>query len=238
MVSFLSFSKISGESDAYQVGLENIHYLPYYFAHNDKDGVKFEGVIGEIFREFSLKSKTRLEYRPLPIKRLYSSLIDKSIDFKFPDNPVWGKSYKKDVDVLYSLPIASFVDGILVKYDSNISLDELRRIGIVRGFTPYEYLDLIHDNKISVTEAGELSSLLKMLDKGRIQGIYANVAVCQKVAKEVGVSIIFNSNLPHNKSFYYLSTINEKVVIERFNQFLNEHREKINEIKLKYGLEP
>ena len=54
MVLLIPFAKISGEKQAYKVGLEDVYYLPYYHAYNDKDGVKFEGIIGEIFKEFSL----------------------------------------------------------------------------------------------------------------------------------------------------------------------------------------
>jgi polar amino acid transport system substrate-binding protein len=78
------------EAPTLVVGVEEQDYLP---AYGWRDG-RFEGAAREILDAFAADRGLRLEYRALPVKRLFASLVHHEIDLKFPDNPDWETKVK------------------------------------------------------------------------------------------------------------------------------------------------
>jgi len=219
------------------IGIEDIDYLPFYHVEGVGEEQVFRGLMKEVFELFSKSSGERLVLQPLPVNRLYDHLKQGKIDMKFPDHPLWGQQHKEGLNVTYSAPIVEYVDGVIaLKENRDKGLDWLKTLGTVRGFTPFSYLDLIQQGKVQVTEANNLPSLIKMLKKDRIQGIYANIAVCFRAAGEERSDLHFMSGLPHSKSHYHLSTLASTDSLKRFDDFLKSHSGEVEALKQKYGI--
>lgn len=78
-------------SAEYTVGVEAINYAPFY----SDEGGDYSGFARDLLDLFAERQGCRFVYKPLPVKRLFSSLLNKSVDFKFPDNPDWQMTMKK-----------------------------------------------------------------------------------------------------------------------------------------------
>ena len=95
-----------------KLGTEDILYFPIYGRENNLSD-EFSGFAREFFDEFSTQMDVNIVYVPLPIKRIYKSLmVDQSIDLKFPDNPSWQSIYREDIPLIYSDPFIQFTDGV------------------------------------------------------------------------------------------------------------------------------
>jgi len=97
----------------------------------------------------------------------------------------------------------------------NDELSRVQTLGIPLGFTPWEYRDLIAAKKITIAENPGFDGLIQQALAGRIDAIYASVAV---VAWQVGNCTspgapVFDARLPYTKDFYRLSTIKHPEVI-------------------------
>jgi ABC-type amino acid transport substrate-binding protein len=234
---FLLLQSFYGEekSSILRIGMEDMPYLPFYDVRGEGPNQKFSGIMPKILEDFRQSSKHNINYQPLPINRLYSSLVSGKIEFKFPDHPNWGKEAKKGVTVIYSDPVVEYVDGVVVlKENIKKNLEWLKNIGTIRGFTPFDYLDLISEKKVNVIEAGDLDALLQMLKKNRVQGIYVNIAVCFQHSQNSGLELAYNPKFPHTESAYHLSTISQAKVIEEFNTYLKTNSAQIQTWKFEF----
>ncbi len=131
-------------AETVKLGTEDILYFPIYGRENNLSD-KLSGFAREFLDEFSNQTDVNIVYVPLPIKRIYKSLmVDQSIDLKFPDNPNWQSSYREDISLIYSDPFLQFTDGVMIK-TANIdsSSFKLEVLGSIRGFTPVSYLKKI-----------------------------------------------------------------------------------------------
>jgi polar amino acid transport system substrate-binding protein len=214
-------------AETVKLGTEDILYFPLHGRlHNLSD--EFSGFAREFFDEFSSQTDVNIVYVPLPIKRIYKSLIvDQSIDLKFPDNPSWQSTYRKGVSLIYSDPIIQFTDGVLIK-TANIdsSLFQLEILGSIRGFTPVPYLKQITSGALQLVEFSNTSELLLAVANDKIDGAYLNVDVAAhqiKVLFSNQPGLTFAKNLPFNKGYYHLSTVNNKAVIVKFNAFMKKN---------------
>lgn len=97
LVFLLVFASIF--SKEYVVGVEDISYYPHY---ESIDGVFQDSYSKAILDLFSEYSGHKLVYKPLPVKRLFRSIVNGSIDFKYPDNEYWSADDKKGADIKYS----------------------------------------------------------------------------------------------------------------------------------------
>ena len=115
----------------------------------------------------------------------------------------------------------------------------MKSLGTVRGFTPWDYLDLIKSGKIKVQESNNFNSLIQKALMKRVEGAYINIAVGRHhLAKEMKKpgALVFDPGLPHTKSEYKLSTINHPEVLGEFNQFMKENKALVDRLKAKYRL--
>lgn len=225
---------LSTHAEEYVIGVENIEYFPIYAK---RDG-KYSGYARSLFDEFAARSGHTFIYKPLPIKRLFKGFIDGDIDFKFPDSPYWKQDLKKGKDVKYSDSVIEYVDGVLVAPE-NVGKGKanLKSLGVLRGFTPWDYLGDIKNKQIALKEVNSLESLIKMTKVGRLDGVYFNVIVAnyfqEKTLFDKG-GVIFDSSLPHTRSHYYLSSIQYPEIIKEFNEFLASNQGLVAAMKAKY----
>ncbi|MBT7410000.1 MAG: transporter substrate-binding domain-containing protein [Methylococcales bacterium] len=220
----------------YTVGVEP---QPYYPNFSYVKG-QYTGYSRAVLDLFALKKGIVFKYKAYPIKRLFKMLLVEKIDFKYPDSPYWKSDLKKrsGKKVQYSHSVSNYIDGTMVlPANQNKQLGQIKTLGIVRGFTPWSYLDAIHAKKIRVVENSSLKGLIKQIIHKRIDGAYINVAVAEHHLKKNYKNknkLVFNDSLPHSKADYYLSTVKHTKILEEFNQFLMDEAVQIKRLKQKY----
>ncbi|OOF11272.1 hypothetical protein BZG83_12695 [Salinivibrio sp. PR919] len=222
----------------YVIGVQNFsQYYPYSSYANRN----YSGFNRELLDMFAKTQNYRFIYKPLPLKRLYHRFVDGAVDFKYPDSPKWSPEIKRKSKIFYSEPVVNYIDGVMVIDDNyGQSLNQLKYLGVVAGFTPYPYQSRISAGQIQVDECYKYDSLLMKVVSGRVDGGYANVAVAQFYLEQMGFqkgSVRFDDTLPHSKGTRHLSTIKYPEVIAEFNRFLVDHKEDVDALKASYGLE-
>mgnify|MGYP000597811660 CR=1 FL=1 len=219
------------------MGVENIEYYPIYAKREGK----YSGYARELFDTFAEKYGHTITYKPLPIKRLFGELLNGRLDLKFPDNAYWASDLKKDKNVSYSTGVLDYIDGVMVlPAQLAKGKDRIKNLGIVRGFTPWDYMGDVKAGTMKTKENNTLDGLVKMMKSERIQGVYFNVAVARYFLKHTLFqenAIIFDPELPHSKSKYHVSSIQHPDVLEQINAFFAEQKEFISQLKTKYEVE-
>ncbi len=238
LLAFL-FQPLALASTKYRIGVENISYLPYYQSEHNQ----WSGFARDFLDGFAKSEGIEFEYVPVPINRLYDKFLDPSsdLDFKFPDNEHWAGDKKKGKAVLYTDALVDFTDGTLVS-PSRLGKpkSELKTLGTVRGFTPWDYLADINETKsIKLVENDVLKGLIEQAKTGRVQGIYANVAVVrytlEQVMREPG-ALVFDPALPHTQGTYKLSTIKHEALLKKVNAYIATHQGERKALEKKWGL--
>jgi len=234
--AIIGFGNAQGQT--YIVGVERIKYAPYYDHDNAQEYVGFAREVLQMFAE--LKGHT-LVFKILPIKHLYYDFFREELDFKFPDNPYWQSARRKELAIYYSDPVVNFIDGIMVLPENKgKGVHKLSNIGLIGGFTPRSYLDLIEAGKIAVIENFHVKGLLKQVLNKHIDGAYVNISVAKYQLRNTlkqENSLVFDPDLPHMNGSYYLSSIKHPKVVAAFNKFLQSHAKQINALKRKHGLD-
>ena len=222
------------KTDTYIVGVENIEYLPHYAT----DGSVYSGFAREMLDLFARYAGIRLEYRPLPVNRLFSELIEKKIDFKYPDNPRWHVDIKKGKSVVYSDIAEEYIAGAVVLPErKGLGVEKVKDLGAILGFTPLPFMDLIKAGKMTLHPNQHFDSLLKQAILGRIDAVYLDINIASYQLREIlkqPDALVFDPGLPYSKSFYTLSTIKHPELIKVFNQFLVEKKHRIDALKTKF----
>ena len=219
------------------VGVEAIDYAPVY---GYRDG-QFVGAARAILDAFATARGHRLIYQAYPVKRLLAELVHGRIDLKFPDSPDWQAAFRRGHPIAYSGPVIAYVDGTLVRRDhAGQGVEAVHSLGIVAGFTPFAWLDRIQAGTVELKENPGFESLLRQLQAGRIDGIYANVAVTLTAAESVlgnATALTFASDLPHVADSYRLSSANAPEIIAEFDDWLARNPKLVAEIIAKTGAE-
>jgi len=224
----------SAKTTTYLIGTEDIEFYPHY-GKLSADSYEFEGYARLFFDDFALKKNVSIEYVPQPIKRLYISLlVNKNIDFKYPDSPTWNinQKAKSSNKIYYSNPIISYIDGIFVHRDNvNFTLNDITVLGVIRGFTPEPFIDEIKRQKINLIEYSRSDHLLMALEAKRVSAVYINADVANYLIKSKGISnLVFKKDLPFTQGKYHLSTIKHPEIIKLMNQYIKENSADIQKL--------
>jgi ABC-type amino acid transport substrate-binding protein len=219
------------------IGVENLHYLP--LASHEK-GV-YRGFARELLDAFAEDLGYKVEYRPLPVPRLYAAFLAGQVDFKFPDNANWKREIRAGREIHYSDPVAAYVDGTSVAPARlGAGPQAIRRLGTLGGFTPWPWLERIRAGRPSLSENTSLEALVRQAVAGRVDGVYASVAVIHyqldHVLKRPG-ALVFDAALPHSRDHYHLSTLRRPEVVREFNDWMRKNRERIAALKARHGIE-
>ncbi len=237
LIVCICFLYVPINAQTYTIGVEELSYMPFY---SSKGGL-YKGFGRDILDAFAHSKGYTFKYVAMPIPRLYRSLIHKSIDFKFPDSPYWGKSTKEHLTITYSEKVVDYIDGLLVKpgYRGK-KLSAIRSIGTLIGFTPEAYQSRIASGSISLVENPSFNGLLKMALHNRIDGAYVNPEAAQYILKnELQLAdsvLVFDESLPYTQGEFLLSTVHHKSVIKEFNEWLAANRGFIDSLYKKYGV--
>lgn len=237
LLALLFWPFLAGAKEVLVIGVENLYYLP---VHAFENGV-YTGFARDLLDAWASDRGYRIVYRALPVPRLYASFYEGQVDFKFPDNPNWKKDARAGKAITYSDPVAAFVDGTSIKPERMAAgADALKVIGTLGGFTPWAWLDWIKSGKTTLSENSSLEALVRQALAGRVDGVYASVAVINyqldHVLSQPG-ALVFDPNLPNSRDNYHLSSIKRPELVRDFNDWMRKHREWINTLKKRHGVE-
>ena len=240
LIAFFLSSTVAYAAQKVLVGVENTNYYPLYgaFDANDKEVGEYMGLAADIFALYN-KSQTEFElsYKPLPIKRLVADFLakDSVLDAKFPDNPQWASDMKKGIKVEYSEPVIAYTDGAFVMKNKDMTLAKIKSLGILAGFSPYDYAPQIASGQIKVEDSINTSSLLEKLIQGKVDTVYISefIGNC-KLKKRPDSGAFYDSALPHSSSHYFLSTIKYPKLLVSFNKFLKDKKSDIDAMTKDY----
>ncbi|NKN34045.1 substrate-binding periplasmic protein [Marichromatium bheemlicum] len=223
--------------ERYVIGVENIDYLPHYAAHTGR----FEGFARELFDAFAAAAGIEFEYKPLPVPRMVVSLLRGEVDFLYPDDPSWRTEARNGQSFHYSAPVASYIDGTLVRPESlGQGIERVRRLGIVVGFTPYAWCERLQTGAPLLRENAGFAALLDQLHSGRIDAAYANVAVAAERARQSfgrADALVFDPELPQVRGDYRLSTRAHPALLARFDRWLAREVEQVAALKRRHGVD-
>lgn len=220
---FLLLISLNAFAQEFTIGVENIQNKPLWWI----EGENYQGFSRELLDNFAASKGYTFHYRIYPVKRLYHAFMNGEIDFKFPDHPSWRPDVNKGNRVTYSEALQTTEEGTLVKTSrAGITVKDIKKLGIVRGWTALGFLDEITAGHIKLVESSSLSALIKMCERDRIDAIYTNVTAYHYEARKLGYrtdSMMLEPNLPHQNSQYLLSTITHPQVIDELNRYLKSN---------------
>lgn len=234
---FLILLTTNLQAKNFTIGVESLDYLPFYT--NSKG--QYQGAAHDILEAFAQSKGYQFTYKAMPINRLFISLTTSQIDMKFPDSPYWKKDLKQGVKVVYSDPVFKYIDGVMVKNGmKGKGKAQLKVLGIVLGFTPWDYLGDINSGKIQKKENPSFQGMFTLLNNGTYDGAYINVDVAQHFLKskmpQLKDSFSFDPGLPHTQGEYKASSVKNPALIQEFNQWMKSNAATVQKIKAKYGL--
>lgn len=215
------------------VGVETILYLPHYGVENDN----YVGFARELLDLFLTDQGMTPKYQPLPIRRLMSALVDQEIDLKYPDNPLFSADLKKDKNVVYSVPVVAFRDGVSVMPEK--LQQPVKQLGLVQGFTAFGFLEKIESGEVKLQAASNFTSLIEMALSDRVDGVYGNSEVIRYTLKEVMKkpgALVLNDALPGTSSHYHLSSVRKPELVKAFDSWFAANNGKISAMKARYDL--
>ena len=221
----------------YIIGVENIDYYPAYRTENGH----YIGYGRELLDTFAKARGYHFEYKPFPVPRLFANFFQGQLDFKFPDNPDWQAEMRAGKNVVYSAPIAAYIDGAMVRPDmADAGIDRIKTLGTLVGFTPWAWMDAIKSKQVALRENADLAALAQQVIARRLDAAYGSVAVMNyqldHVLKTPG-ALVFNPKLPYSKNHYFLSTLKHPDVIREFNDWLKHNQATVRALKAKYRVE-
>ncbi|WP_422378140.1 substrate-binding periplasmic protein [Roseibium sp.] len=225
----------SALADDILIGVEDLTYYPHY----TMEGGEYAGFGRAVLDAWAADNGHTVTYKAFPIKRLMSMLVEGQIDLKYPDNAYWSSDLKDGKNVTYSEAVVEYIDGVSVAPDNvGKGMGSIKKLGTVRGFTPWAWLDEINGGSVELSELGALDGLIKQAAAGRIDAAYANVSVIQHQLGEMGQSgsLKFDPDLKHTRDFYYLSTTTKPALIEDFNAWMAENADKVAALKAEYNV--
>ncbi|WP_339671552.1 transporter substrate-binding domain-containing protein [Dasania marina] len=238
-VPLFSYAQIPAQ---YKIGIENIEYLPFFDASPDANHVT--GYTVELFASFFQQQQAALSYSRLPLKRLFKTfLYEDTLDFKFPDSPLWKPQLRLDKTIYYSLPIANITNGLVInRNNAPATINHINSIGTIRGIRPAPYLAYVESGRIQHIEFSHINDLLNALLAKRIDAAYLSKNVAhhhiQQYFIEQKTQLSFADNLPLEDEIFYLSSKQHPTIIKKLNHFLRHNPEIIKKLADHYQLTP
>ena len=231
---------VSKTKNIYVVGTEDIAFFPHY-GRRSNTSVELDGFAHGFFLALSEQTGLQLSFNPLPVRRLFHSLlVENDIDFKYPDNPNWQQELKSLYKVYYSKAISQYIDGTFVHHQNMLyKRSDIRKIGTIRGFTPEPYTGDIAQGDMELIELSQIEHMLNALIQKHVDAVYVNTDVAKYKLDSFALSqqvIAFNPHLPYTVGNYYLSTVKHPSVLKRIDAFIETNPDIIKELINRYQL--
>lgn len=234
LLSLLCFNQqaVAGDHEKVVIGVQDFQdYLPYS-SYRD---FNYQGFNRALLDRFGRFAKLDIEYRPMPIPRLYQALIDGDIDARYPDNPEWVLN-NKPLDIHYSDPVVAYIDGALIRPEHyGQGFNQLTSLSMIRGYSRlYSYYNREQSGHLRILESANVEQLLNKVLNGQSRAGYMNITVAEhhlRLNQQATGALVFDPSLPYKRSFRYLSSRTKPQLIEHFNRFLIEQSEQLNALK-------
>ncbi|MCO6059589.1 transporter substrate-binding domain-containing protein [Pseudomonas sp. MOB-449] len=225
-------------AQTYVIGVEQQSFQPHYWM---SDQGEYQGFARDLLDLFARDAGLDIQYQALPVNQLTKHLLNGSIDFKYPDNSNWAGDLKGGKNIRYSLPVVEYVDGVLVAPKrQGQGVDQLGRLAVVDGWTPWTYQDRIDAGQTQVVHSDDLGQMIKQAMKQEADGAYYNVVVATYYLDNIRArpgALVFDPKLPHTRGTFNLSSLKYPELIARFDRFLAEHRQEVDALKARYQVE-
>lgn len=227
----------SSYTEVLVVGVESVAYRPLYTV----EAGTYEGYARALLDAFAADTGLTLDYRPMPVTRLYASFAAGRIDLKFPDNPAWNRPFRDQHAVVYSVPAVAVLDASVVRADrADLTPEAVRTLGTVVGFSPWPWAERITMGSVTLVENADFVSLVRQVLAGRVDAAYASIAVVNRVLdvdlKQPG-ALVAAPHLPQDSVEYRLSTIARPDIIGRFDAWMETQDARVRALKADYGVE-
>ncbi|GAA5179016.1 hypothetical protein GCM10025771_19830 [Niveibacterium umoris] len=237
LLAAASLWSFAAQADTLVVGVEDINYYPFYKTENGN----YAGFARELLDAFAAKYKHTITYKPMDIPSLFNALLDgKDIDAKFPDNAHWNKEKRTGKTITYSAPVVNVTEGLMVPPDAvGKGMDAVKKVGTVRGFTPWPLQDAIKSKAITMTEANSFSTLVKMGTIKQVDAIYISPTIGNYQLTEVFKSpglLKYDKSLPNTQSGYSLSSTKNPALVAQFDEFLKQEKDLVAKLRAKYAI--
>lgn len=217
----------SVSAKTYVVGFPNNDFYPQYEQGPDNKAI---GFLPELLKKFASDHKLKFEFRFLPIKRYLEFIKSGKIDFIMPDNKDWALEAKAGQQYIYSNRIMDSQVSIIVKRSNEfISVEQLKSIGTISGYTIHKLDSEISSKQISVSYNNNPDGLLKQVSLGRIDGAYFHSDIALHLAKKLDKDLVIAKSLPNVDYSYHFSTIRHPEIIKQFNLWLEANSEWIEQ---------
>lgn len=219
------------------IGVEDLNFYPLYKV--DKKDLSYHGFAKDLFERFALHIGYRFDYQALPVKRLLRSYIQKKVDFKFPDSPLWKKRQKQGLKITYSAPIIN-IQGVVMTLPEKVG-DKMSPylMGSILGFSPWQFTEQIKRGKIKIYNLPTAETLIKLAVKGRIDGAYTELSVARYHLNKTGQAdalVPDESILKITPETFHISSFQYPKLIEAFNRFLKANKGAVRALKKKYSI--
>lgn len=217
------------------IGVEAIDYFPLYdfdHANNEKDSFG-----RELLTDFFTQAGYKFKFLPLPIKRFDKWLIEKDIDFKFPDNIRWRQDEREKLEIKFSGPIVELVAGsYVIESNQTMTREQVKKIGTITGFYPTLWVEDLKTGRVKLVEENNPIGIVRHLERGNVDLLNLDINVIEHNLKRLGSGkrAVLNTNLHHETFTYHLSTIHHQKILAEFTQYLSENKDKIENLKKKY----
>ena len=236
IVVILCFWQGPIQAEKYIIASQNFNYYPHYNFQSQSD----KGFIWAVLEEFSQFSGHQFVYDTMPVLRLQRELEKGTIDFVYPDNPLFNDTQTFARGKYYSDTIARTLGGTMVKssrFGKNINT--IKRLSIPLGFTPQlGWGSLIDSKKITLFPVVTPLAELQILALGRVDAAEVDYFVSQYQLQNNPEfkNFKFDPTLPKSVVEFKLSTIKQAWLIDEINDFIHSQPQVIQQLKLKYGI--
>lgn len=236
LFSCLSFFWGSVQAKTYVIGIEQLDYYPHY----DFKSAQPRGYFVDLIQLYSVWSGDEFVFKALPVKRLYKDSAELT-DFVYPDNLRWQPHLDIDQELVkyYSAPVIYTLGGTMVlPQKQQMSLSDFKVLANIHGFSPTRWLELKKQHKFKILDVPDAESALRMTLRGRVDGanVEYNVAQYHLAQMKSAKALVMAEHLPFTNLAFHLSSQKHPEQILRFNQFLIEQQDQIQQLKRRYAL--
>jgi hypothetical protein len=234
--AILYFWQVPVQAEKFIVASQNFNYYPHYNFQSQSD----KGFIWAVLEEFSDFSGHQFTYHPMPVLRLQRELEKGTIDFVYPDNPLFDNSQTFAKGKYYSDTIARTLGGTMVKSSRlGENINTIKRLSIPLGFTPQlGWGNLIDSKKVILIPVVTPLAELQLLALDRVDAAEVDYFVSQYQLQNNPEfkHFKFDPTLPKSVVEFKLSTIKQAWLIDEINDFIHSQPQMIQRLKLQYGM--
>jgi len=226
---------LKASSKEFIIGVEDVSYFPLFDFKTDRNTFS-----RELLDTFAISKGYKFTYLPLPIKRFERWLIEKKIDFKYPDNARWypdqaiRKNFKFSDSTIKLVAGTTVLRSFLEKKQT-----KFKSIGTLWGFYPTTWIKQIKNSEVTLFEDTSTTILVRQLLNKGVDGIDIEPSVINHYLKQLGASlesVLIDTRYRYDVYDYHLSTIKHAKEINEFNQFLQSNKKLIKELIKKYEI--